>query len=702
SNLNLANNPLSLPPYVQQISTRGPIQIFQYYTARANLLGVSVGSVALLIGGLILFFISMIMGLFVEQQGDRIAFLQSRGATRGQVVGSFSLQAGLLALPVLVLGPFLAYQLAIWFSQITLQGDDKTAVSVLTNQPVESILGTGWIALLMVVLPLLVMVFVLFQRLGANVITSRQESMRKSQSALWARWRLDLVGAAVALVGASFALYLANSGILNARTRALVMPVILLGCFLGILVAFLLLLSRFFPALLQGAATLALRGKGAIAVLAIAQMARRSWQAVRMGLLFAFTLAFALFSLTFNSSQTQRVINSVGFQVGSDFSGVLSGPGSVSDWQETMQSYTQIPGVQSATIGHIGIMENRSSISLQAVDAGTYAQTMYWTASDPVPEISSLLKQMVMRRQSNIEAKLIPAIVDAGAAQSMSLSIGTPFSLRDANGSINFVTIGIISHIPAIVDDGTNGGTSDATVAGGVLADYATFASVQLAANGWADDAETLWLKTSGDPTVLAGIRREINSGQAQLSSVSDRRSITAGLAYDPLETAVRAVLLAGGAVALILGLVGSLLGSWASARSRVVNFATMRALGNTLAQILGVILCEQIIIYTFALILGIAGGLLFSWVVTPGLLYTPVINVGILQSISSSGGLDLTGISHLYLIQEAPAAQVVIPGLSILALLGVVIAISMGTLVIMMRIAVRPAMSEILRLSQN
>jgi hypothetical protein len=703
SKLNLVNNPLNLPPYVQQTQALGPLHLFQYFSDRTTLLRVPVGALAVLAGALILFFVGVVAGLLIDQQGDQIAFLRSRGAARRQIVGALSVQSALLALPVLILGPMLAWVLALWLPGITLQGDDRNAVNVLLAQPLASMLGVGWIALVVILVAVLVMALALWQRVRATTVTRRRETTRDSRPALWKRWRLDLVGALVALAGSAFALYLANAGVLNTRTRALILPVILLGAALGLLVAAILLVFRGFPLLLRWGAGLALRRRGATAVLAVAQMARSPLQAARMSLLLAFTLAFAIFTLTFSTSQAQRIADSVGFQVGSDFSGVLSGPATVGEWQSTEQAYAQIPGVRSATIGHVGIMGSNSiSLEIEALDTNTAGQTMDWNASGSFQQVSSWLRQMAAQRQANITARIVPAILDVSSSRTLGLAVGSQFTLTDQNGAITFVVLGVVPNLPGLLDDSTSTGTSDVAASGGVLADYATFAGVQVSVNGLADAAESMWLKTGDGPATLAGIRKELNGGEAQLEGISDRRAIVASLAYDPLQAAVEGGLGASAAVALALGLVGSLFGSWANARRRVVNFALMRALGNTPGQIVEVVLWEQAIIYLLALVLGVGGGLLFSQVAVPGLLYTPVINVGFTQALANGTGLNQAGIGQLYLVQTVPPAHAVLPLPSILAVIGIVVLVSALALGIVVRLAVRPALSEILRLNED
>src|SRR5581483_7173444 len=123
-------------------------------------------------------------GLLIDQQGDQIAFLRSRGAARRQIVGALSTQSALLALPALILGPALAWALALWLPGITLQGDDRDAVNVLLAHPLASMLGVGWIALVVIVVAVLVMALALWRRVRATTMTRRREAARGGRPAL--------------------------------------------------------------------------------------------------------------------------------------------------------------------------------------------------------------------------------------------------------------------------------------------------------------------------------------------------------------------------------------------------------------------------------------------------------------------------------------------------------------------------------------
>lgn len=92
---------------------------------------------------------------------------------------------------------------------------------------------------------------------------------------------------------------------------------------LFLLIAFLFLFLRFFTAILRLGARLAMRSRGAISMLALAQMARNPRQTLRMTLLLALAIAFAIFTLVFSASQFQHISDMAAYESGADFSGDL-------------------------------------------------------------------------------------------------------------------------------------------------------------------------------------------------------------------------------------------------------------------------------------------------------------------------------------------------------------------------------------------
>jgi ABC-type antimicrobial peptide transport system permease subunit len=128
------------------------------------------------------------------------------------------------------------------------------------------------------------------------------------------------------------------------------------------------------------------------------------------------------------------------------------------------------------------------------------------------------------------------------------------------------------------------------------------------------------------------------------------------------------------------------------SARSRLTNFAVLRALGTPPRQIASVLTWEQAIIYTTSIVLGVVFGLLLSTLVVPVLVFT---------SVGSNGtNSDISG-QAFYIAQSVPPIQVIIPATVGIALL-VLICICGIALGMMIRVVSRPSIGQTLRLNED
>lgn len=143
-----------------------------------------------------------------------------------------------------------------------------------------------------------------------------------------------------------------------------------------------------------------------------------------------------------------------------------------------------------------------------------------------------------------------------------------------------------------------------------------------------------------------------------------------------PLQIATD-ILAIGTITALLLALLGDLLASWLSARTRLTNFAVLRALGTTQQQVIGVLTWEQGVVYITGLLLGLT----FAFTVIPTLTLTDLNT-----TISSSA---------FYYLQSSISTQVVLP--SSLPIVLLVLALTM-----MVRVVSSSALSQTLRLNED
>jgi ABC-type lipoprotein release transport system permease subunit len=700
--VNVSNNfDLNQAPYTEQTKTIQPSDILEQFAARVPVARVPVMSLLFLVLALVLFFVSMMADLLVDRQAEAIAVLRSRGASRRQIFGSLVTQSLGLGIVALILGPLLALLLVQLVARRTFSTADLSALSLLTSNPWQTLWDLRWYALASVGVGVLAMIVSLFRTVSRDFLSMRRESARTSSRPLWQRLNLDIVAAIIMLVGYGASLYVTGSGVLDPQLQLLLLtPLTLIGA-VFLLLACLLLFLRLFPLLLQGGSWLATHNRSASPVLALAQMARAPRQSLRMTLLLALATAFAIFTLVFTASQQQRIVDVSGYQGGADFSGSLSDQ-PLSLLQQITTSYRHIPGVLSATAGcsDTATAGNGSALSftveIRGADANNFAQTAIWTPQDSTQPLSSLMAQLIRQRDTALRQNVVPAIVDATTWSQLNLYPGAPFTLSFSDGTVNFVALAKVQHIPTISDNAGYGNASSTVSSGGILVDYQTYASVYqslfLSSSGATVPINYIWLRTKSDAKSLASVRHALSTGSLQLSSVYDRRATSETLHNDPLYLDLIVLLALGASTALLLALVGNLIASWLSARNRLTGFAVLRALGTPPRQIAGVLTWEQGIIYTTAIVLGMIFGFLLSALAVPVLVFTSVGSNGATSDISSGA---------FYIAQSVPPIQVIVPlsvGIALVALI-VICVIALG---MMIRVVSRPSIGQTLRLNED
>lgn len=691
----LEHNPESFP-YIVDTTSSGPLAIFLDYRDRVTILGLPILCLAFLIGSLVLFFVFLMTDLLVERQKATITLLRSRGASVPQIAGSLLWQSAGPGLLAFLLGPFLAIFLVRELASLTLQPADQDAIKLITVEPLHVVPGLIGQDLLVIGLAGLVMAFSTWRVMSTTLLSARQERARASQQPLWTRLNLDLLAAAIALLGFLLSLYISSPGVMDVRTHALILPVTTLVGLLFLLVGGLLLCLRIFPHILRLGERLAAQSHGAAPLLALAHMARAPRQSLRMLLLFALAVAFALFTLIFAQTQSQRLRDLTAYRVGGDLSGELPLQQQNLSWDQLQTWYGSLNGITSVTPGYAQRLTGGSGegvpIDLRAVDASTYASTVYWTPQDGSQSIAILTRTLIAQRDDAAKKNVIPAIIDDAAAHSLNLNIGQQFVLRDFHGPLDYRVIAIVHFIPTIYDTASRAGPDASMSHGGVLIDYQTASVVALAINQETVSPNRVWLRTSDNPMALNNVRHVLLNGTYALDDPVDRRALDAVLSSDPLYAALIGILLIGAAVTLLLGLLGNFMVSWLNVRNRRNSFAVLRALGGKPWQIASVLLWEQSIVYGSALVLGTVLGLIFSWLILPAFIFSPLAGIDISDA----------GEQAFYLVQSVPIVHEIIPLWPVMQLLATLLTICMLALILMTSVALRPGVSQALRVDEN
>ena len=433
-------------------------------------------------------------------------------------------------------------------------------------------------------------------------------------------------------------------------------------------------------------------------MLALAQMARAPRQSIRMTLLLAFATAFAIFTLIFNASQNQHILDVSSYQGSADFSGTIAGHTIPSvQLKEETAAYKHIPGVTSASLGFTTPAMTGGTITipieLRAVDGNTFAQTAIWTEKYSTQPLSTLMQKLLAQRDVTSKQAVVPAIVDAATWDSLHLDVNPHFTLNFTSGflsgSLHFVAIAKVQNIPSVNDSTVATNTADYVAAGGVMVDFQSYRSVNLDDYYIDIPLNYAWLRTRDDAQSLQTVRKELTTGGLRLDPLFDRRANLTALYTEPLYLTLIGLLAFGTTTALLLALMGNLIASWLSARSRLTSFAVLRALGTAPPQIASVLMWEQAIIYSTAMVLGIVFGIVLSLLVVPVLVFTSVAPA---SNISSG---------EFIVIQSIPPIQIIVPptvGIA-LALLIVICVIALG---MMVRIVSQPSISQTIRLNED
>jgi ABC-type antimicrobial peptide transport system permease subunit len=646
------------------------------------------------IASLILFFISIMTGALIEQQQSTLAVLRSRGASRRQLFGSLCTQCLALCLTACLVGPFLAILLVSLLAPHLLPGNLQDAVNSLTSQLNVALSSTISYALLALAISLATMNVTIFFALRATIITLRREETRSTRRPLWQRLHLDLFLALVALASYAFTIYFQSTQqFINLQSQSLLAPLLQLLAPLLLLLAAILCFLRLYPLLLRTLTHLAQHRRGLSAMLALTQMERAPQRPMRMALLLGLATAFALFTLIFTATQAQYIQNLAGYQSGADFSGALSQNMQSDSLAQDTAAYRTIPGVLSVSLSAFstvflptedaqGEQYDRTTI-LNAVDANTFAQTAIWSTQDSSQPLSFLMEQLVAQRAQAIKQNIVPAIVDASTWQLLNLHPGATFQLTDNLGNplpITYKAIAEVQHIPPV----------DNSSQSALITDYQTLNNAfSLLGNPF--NLNYAWLRTSDSPADLTHIRQVLNNSDIALGSLVDRRELAAVSASDPLLINLLSALGLGVASTLLLAFLANILLPTLSLRSRLTQFAVLRALGTSPALVTRILVWEQTFVLTTALLLGLIFGALLSLATIPPLIFSGVLPIDLVNAPTLS----------LYTTQHAIPGQIILPpslGLA-LALLLLLCLLALG---LMTRLAQRPLLGQILRLDED
>lgn len=643
--------------------------------------------VYLLVAGMLalaLVFAGLLAEVIISRQAGAVLTMRGWGVRRRHLYMALLLLCGAICVVTLAAGLALTLPAARLIAQHNIPPGGSSALTLLDGDPLillQGVTGFG--------LAVIAGVALAFALAAVRVTRGDILGRRATQGTIWQRLNLDLIAAFLALatgIGAAYVTRSIASG--NAFLGLLLTPIAIVTP-ICILVAGVLLALRTFTVTVRGAAWVANRGRGAVASLALTQLARAPGRALRSILLLVVALAFALLVTAFQTTQIQHDRDVAAFRAGADFSGTLlaNAPFTQHIDQQIAQmtaAYQAVPGVRAATLGTIKTATTPSTtqaiqnFTLQAVDASTFAAATGWPAQLDGDRLAGQMQHLVAGRATIQPGGAIPAILDGATWRALNLAPGTTFTL---NVGTEVVTFQAFDQVPAIPLTAAN--------TGGILIDLLSYDAYFSRSPIAQLPPDHLWLRSADDAASLQSVRSALTAGPLALSNtmLRDRRQLIAAAAQEPLFIILQGVVVIAGALPLVLALIGYLVAALTQARQQITNFAVIRALGASSRQVLRILFIEQATVVLVSLALGSALGWALATTLIPSFIFT--------------GALPGTTGDDLFIIRSALITPIAWSSL-VLALIGGLLALALVAIVLMTNIVVRPALNQRLRVDDE
>jgi putative ABC transport system permease protein len=587
---------------------QGPMEFLTRYAYRAidlqrMLLFLAVPTLAVAA-----YFLVVTTGMMVDGQRQEVAVLRSRGASLWQITSVYVLEGVLLAGVALCAG----YPLGLGLSRLMglavgfLQFVDRTQPEVLL--PVDFWfygIGAAGLALMAYVGPA-----VLAAR--QSIIAYKQESARGLRKALWSRFGLDLL----CLGLAGYAYYtLAQRPVATTvdpgQDATLVEPLHVLAPALFVFGSGLLLL-RVLPLLAALVARVTDRWARAPLYLTLVQISRAPASYTPVVLLLSLTVGMGLYSATAARTLDRNVTDRHLYAAGADV--VLEEQFELQEEEDPTTGVRQIQVVAAPPwLGHYDLpgVAHAARVRLQevspnvagrsqpkakmmAIDPADFAQVA-WFRRDLAPHhINSYLNLLAQDQQA--------ALVSEGFMQRNHLKPGDWVTLIDPNGQEVAVAIfAAVPYWPTLYPH-----------EGDFFIVNREFIEQELGL--W---TYQVWLSME-EGAKLQPVIDALKAQQIQVVRAVDNRQKLIALRKDPQISGLLGGLTNGFLLAALIAVLGFWLHAAFSARSRVLQFGVLRAMGLSTPQLLGAVALEQVLVVVGGVAAGTGLGMLAAWLFVP------------------------------------------------------------------------------------
>jgi putative ABC transport system permease protein len=628
--LSIENHAGALLPNTKLIAS--PLEALSRYQINAPRLTYLLFAFSVPILSLILAFIGLVAGLFVNQQRGEMAILRSRGASISQVVGISLLQGVILGAVALIGGIGLGY----WITSVTGKARsflDFSAVGGLRISLTPEALGYG---LLDIALVLIVQIVIPSLSAAQNtVVTYKQERARSLNAPWWQKFYVDVF----LLIPAGYGLWQltqqSKQALAGSETLPdpLQNPLLLLVPALGIFSVALFTL-RLVPRFMDFISRLLNRSKSVGLLMAARYLARSPALYNAPLVLLVLTLGLSTFTASLALTLDSHLDKQMHYQVGADMNLYELGT-TVNDNSDNpvytfgpVEDHLSIPNVNSATrVGRYkftALFQNGAvEGTYLGIDRLTFPSTAYWQRDFAAEQLGVLMNQLAANPDG--------ILVSNSFLEKHKLKIGDPVLLGIVTGAAGQSTplqakvVGSFELFPT-----WNPESGDLIV--GNLEELYLRAGTEYPHEVWLDttskaDPEKIAYAVRGFSIILDNRADQTKLVQNGLNTiVKDWSSADLNIRAEqrrPERQGLFGLLSVGFVASALLTVLGFLLYALFSFRRRFIEMGMLRAIGLSIRQMTSLLAAEL----AFLVLLGIGVGTALG--VFASKLFVPFLQIG-------------------------------------------------------------------------
>ncbi|CAM4293166.1 ABC transporter permease [Paenibacillus typhae] len=607
------------------------------YQGKADKLDVMLLSLYSPVMIMLAFYLYMTANLIIERQKNDIAVLRSRGASRWQIMTAYTLENLLLGFIALTAGPFMGVQFTKGLGAANgfLEFVNRSPLEVgLSGEAYRIAAAAVGAAILLILIPALLATRV-------SIVNQKRDSVRLSKLSFWHKTGLDviLIGIAVYLLRGF------NTRQEDLRKLALdssalqVDPLVFLMPALFTLGAGLLVL-RLYPWFIRFIFWLGRRFWSPALYHTLIQISRSSGQYLTLMLFLIMTVATGLFSAGAARTINDNMESQIRYSAGADLTlqtrwesdapvvsttapsaggAAPTGDGNstkrVQYTEPSFQPYRELAGVEAAakvfrkenarfTAGQKAVSGKTALYGIDTLDFGKTA----WMKP-------GLLEYPINSYLNLIASDSSAVLVSRSLAEAARIKPGDNVSLSwDGLDQVPFTVYGIIDYwpgwspLPAGGESGTDPESGKPKLIVGHLS------SIQ---NRLAVEPYETWLKLDSS---AAG--KEVYAQLTEMKlPVTHYRDATQELVLsqnDSFRLAINGIMTLGFVISIMISFFGFLVFWILTLSGRTLQYGVLRAMGISFAQLIGMLISEQLLTSGAAVLIGAGIGSLSSRLFVP------------------------------------------------------------------------------------